>query len=127
MKKLLSLILVLALLLNASAALAELPVIGGGLPNLGGLPAILAPLPDPAESLGSVGRAYQSGYDYNGAQYDLYLYAKPEPAEFFIAAYTQAAEDAGYQVPPARSWATTRCISSAATFRPFCCMIIRAT
>ena len=102
MKKLSALVLVFLLLLNLSPALASgLPNIGeNGLPNIGSnaLPVILAPIPDPAESLGSVGSEYQKNYGYKNETYDLYLYSRPDPADDFIAAYTQAAQDAGYQV-----------------------------
>lgn len=101
MKKSLAFLLILLLTVSFTSVQADaLPDLqNSGLPDLDpGMPAILAPIPDPAESLGSTGAVYQMGYAYNGAEYDLYLYAKPEPAETFVAAYTKAAEDAGYQV-----------------------------
>lgn len=101
MKKSLAFLMILLLTVSFTSVQADaLPDLqNSGLPDLDpGMPAILAPIPDPAESLGSTGAVYQMGYAYNGAEYDLYLYAKPEPADAFIAAYTKAAEDAGYQV-----------------------------
>ncbi len=93
MKKLLCILLVFALLFPSTVALADgLPTLGGGLPK------IFSSLPDPAESLGSTGSAYKSNYSYNGGTYDLYLYDKPDPAFFFIAAYTKEAEAAGFKV-----------------------------
>ncbi len=101
MKKLCSLFLALILLLNFSSAMASgLPDLSNSkLPDLPGpLPTILAPLPDPAESLGSIGKSYQENYTYNDETYNLFLYSQPHPAIGFINAYTQAAQDAGYQV-----------------------------
>lgn len=104
MKKLLAILTTLVLILGLSSVLAAgasdaLPELGGGLPSLqGGLPSVLAPIPDPAESLGSTGSAYQTGYSYSGKTYDLYLYSKPDTADAFIEAYTKAAAEAGYKV-----------------------------
>ena len=104
MKKLLAILTMLVLILGCSSAMAAdasdaLPDLRDGLPTLqSGLPSILAPIPDPAESLGSTGAAYQTGYSYNGKTYDLYLYSKPDTADAFIAAYTKAADEAGYKV-----------------------------
>ena len=99
MKKLLALLTMTAVLFGTCGTLAELPDLGDGLPNVQfDLITILAPIPDPAESLGSVGTAYQTAYDYNGIRYDLYLYPIPDPMQPFVDAYSAAAEAAGYQV-----------------------------
>ncbi len=95
MKKWKAILLILTLTACAVCAGAE------GLPSLNPLPSIslLAPLPDPGVSLGQAGQLYQADFAYeNGTTYDTYLYARPNPAEAFIAAYTDAVGQAGYTV-----------------------------
>ena len=95
------LVLFILAVFACSAALAELPDLNaGGLPDIDISPVILAPIPDPGETLGTPGTAYQKGYAYHDKMYDLYLFSMPDSTEAFITAYTTAAQDAGYVVKP---------------------------
>ncbi len=96
MKRMLAILLTLALLACTAAAVASgLPTLENTLPPV----QMLAPLPDPGVSLGQAGQLYQSDFEYeNGTVYDTYLYAKPATLDDFIAAYKAAAEEAGYTV-----------------------------
>ena len=64
------------------------------------LPVFREPVPDPASVLGAVGGPYQENFTYGFNVYNTYLYPQPESTDAFIAAYTMAAENAGYQATP---------------------------
>ena len=97
MKRIMIVLACLTLILCAAASASA-----QGLPDLNtssGLRVLLGPLPDPAVSLGRSGELYQAGFNYqNGVTYDTYLYDKPADKDAFTAAYTEAAEQAGYAV-----------------------------
>lgn len=102
MKKMLLIVLAVLMLwgmMISAEGENKLPDLSGGLPNLSeSLPIIVAELPDPGESLGTAGIAYQNDYSYNGILYDLYRFVRPNSADVFIDAYTSACEDAGWSV-----------------------------
>ena len=66
------------------------------------LPQLMEPIPDPASVLGSVGGPYQENYAYGNITYNTYLYPRPASTEDFLASYSAAAANAGYQTAPDR-------------------------
>ena len=100
-KRMLALILALAVLLPAAACAAGLSGLGGGgLSGLNGLSGGAdGVVPDPAELLGREGKVLQENYQF-AAEYicTAYTYPLPEDMDAFKAAYAKQAQENGFSV-----------------------------
>lgn len=101
MKKLLALLICIALLIACTAQAAGLPQIsGGGLPQINAAQEDNAGvLPDPAELLGVNGEVFARDYAYGtGYICTVYTYAQPTDGAAFTAAYQASAAANGFTV-----------------------------
>lgn len=64
------------------------------------LPNLLEAVPDPAQVLGAVGSLYQEELTVYDIVYNSYLFPRTTDSQTLSAAYTEAAENAGYTVEP---------------------------